>query len=169
MTTAALALLLALRAAAPAETAPLDLEKFQGRWFEIARFDTFFQKGCVGTTSTYSKGDAPGELKVINRCFEDRLDGEPKRIEGTLWTPDPKSPGKLKIRFVWPFSSDFWVLDVAPDYTWALVGDPKKERCWIFQRSPQMDEALYQQLVGKLKARGFDTSKLIRVAQPKEG
>ncbi|MEW5741326.1 MAG: lipocalin family protein [Myxococcota bacterium] len=158
----ALAAALALaQAPATPETAPLDLERYLGTWYEIARFDSFFQRGCWASSANYSKRD-DGELRVINLCHEDSPKGKLKRAEGKAWVVDPKEPGKLAVQFLWPFSGPYWVLEVAPDYSWALVGHPKKSSCWVMSRTPKMDEALYAQLVKKLEARGYDTSKLLR-------
>ncbi len=147
------------------DTVALDREKFLGRWFEIARYDMFFERGCVAVTSTYTRIDE-ADLKVVNRCVKDKLDGPVKNVEGKSWAPDPqKEPGKLKIQFFWPFSGDFWVLDVAPDYSWALVGNGKKSSAWIFSRTSTLPEPLYLALVARLKARGYDPAKLLRIPQ----
>lgn len=158
-----LTLMLAVSLAQAPDTVPLDLERFLGTWYEIARFDSFFQKGCVASTATYSKqGD---DVKVVNRCFDGSLEGKLKTVEGKAWVPDKASPGKLKVQFFWPFSGHFWVIDVAPDYSWALIGHPEKKSCWVFSRTPTMDDALYQTLVGTLTTRGYDVSRLIKPMQ----
>ena len=162
MTALLLALVLSQSpAAAPPEVARVDLARYAGTWHEQARFDTFFQKGCFASTATYTL-KADGELKVENRCHQDRPDGTLKGIEGKAWVPDPAVPGKLRVQFFWPFSGPYWVLEVADDYSWALVGHPERTRCWIFTRAETIDEGLYQQLVEKLRARGYDVSKLLR-------
>jgi apolipoprotein D and lipocalin family protein len=156
-----LAVALAQAPAALPDTAPLDLERYAGTWYELARFDSIFQKGCVASTATYSRRE-DGNLKVINRCHDGVPDGKLKEIEGKAWVEDPQVPGKLRVQFFWPFSGRYWVLEVAPDYAWALVGHPDKTRCWVFSRTPKVDEAVYQSLVEKLRARGYDVAKLVR-------
>jgi apolipoprotein D and lipocalin family protein len=161
MTTLFAPLLLTLALGQAPDTAPVDLARYVGTWHELARFDTFFQKGCVASSATYAvKPD--GDLQVVNRCRQDTPDGKLKEIEGKAWVADPKVPGKLTVQFFWPFSGPYWILEVAPDYAWALVGHPDKSRCWIFSRTPRVEEPLYQELVGKLKARGYDVAKLVR-------
>jgi apolipoprotein D and lipocalin family protein len=152
---------LALAQAPAPETADLDLSRYLGTWHEVARFDSFFQRGCHATTASYSLRD-DGELRVINLCHDGSPTGKLKRAEGKAWVEDPKTPGKLKVQFFWPFSGPYWVLEVAPDYSWALIGHPKKTSCWVLSRTPTMDEALYASLVKKLDARGYDTAKLVR-------
>jgi apolipoprotein D and lipocalin family protein len=147
------------------ETAPLQLERYLGTWYEVARFDTFFERDCVGVRATYSKRD-DGDVKVVNVCHKSTLDAPEKQVEGKAWVPDAAEPGKLKVQFFWPFSGPYWVLEVASDYSWALVGHPKKSSCWVFSRTAAMDPALYEQLLGKLRARGYDTTKLMKTAQP---
>jgi apolipoprotein D and lipocalin family protein len=147
------------------DTAAVELRSYLGTWYELARFDSFFQRGCVASTATYSLRD-DGEVRVINRCRDGALDGKLKEIEGKAWVPDPAQSGKLKVQFFWPFSAPYWVLEVGPDYAWALVGHPDKKLCWVLSRTPHVDEALYQQLVGRLAARGYDVARLQRTTQP---
>lgn len=147
------------------ETAKLDLGRFLGTWYELARYDHYFERGCVGVTATYSRRAGSDTVKVLNRCVKDRLDGEVKTVEGKLWQPDATQPGKLEVQFFWPFTADFWVLDVAPDYSWALVGEPKQKSCWIFSRTPTLPDDVYESLLRKLEARGYSREKLLRVQQ----
>ena len=151
-------------AAAPLETASIDVERYLGTWYEIARYDHFFERDCVGVTATYSRLEG-NDLRVINQCVKGTLEGPQKKVSGKAWIPDAKETGKLKVQFFWPFSGHYWILEVAPDYSWALVGDPDRKSCWILSRTPQVDEALYATLTQKLKDRGFEPDKLLRVAQ----
>lgn len=150
--------------AATNDTAPVDLERYLGTWYELARYDHFFERGCVGVTATYSRLES-GNVRVVNECRKETLDGELKRVTGKAWVPDPSQPGKLKVQFFWPFRSDYWVLDVAEDYSWALVGSPGRKACWILSRTPAISDPLYDELIEKLEARGYDPKKLIRVSQ----
>ncbi len=162
-----LALLLSADAGTPVDpdqTVQLDLSRYLGTWYEIARFPNFFEKGCVGVTATYTKAEG-GEVAVLNRCLQDKLDGEVKRANGKAWVPDAKQPGKLKVQFFWPFSGDYWVLEVGPEYEYAVIGSAKKSTCWIMSRTPAMDPVLYGEIVTRLKARGYDVTKLEKVLQ----
>lgn len=160
-----LAALFLFSASPGAETASLDLNRYTGIWYEVARFDHFFERGCAGVTATYFRRE-DGTLRVVNRCLKGGLTGEEKTIEGKAWVPEASEPGKLKVQFFWPFRSDYWVLEVDAEYQWALVGDPTKSTCWILSRTPNPGEELLQLLRGKLKARGYAVEKLLRVEQP---
>jgi apolipoprotein D and lipocalin family protein len=158
-----IALVLSLALAQTADTVPLDVDRYMGTWYEIARFDSFYQRGCVASSAAYSRqGD---DVKIINRCYDGSLEGKQKIVEGKAWIPDAKEPGKLRVQFFWPFSGPYWVIDIADDYSWALIGHPEKKSCWVFSRTPAIDDSLYQTLIGKLKARGYDTTRLIKPVQ----
>jgi apolipoprotein D and lipocalin family protein len=158
-----IALVLSLALAQTADTVPLDVDRYMGTWYEIARFDSFYQRGCVASSAEYSRQGS--DVKIINRCFDGSLEGKQKIVEGKAWVPDAKEPGKLRVQFFWPFSGPYWVIDIADDYSWALIGHPEKKSCWVFSRTPAMDDTLYQTLIGKLKARGYDTTRLIKPVQ----
>lgn len=159
-----LSLVLFVALAQAPETAPIELERYLGTWYELARFDNFFERGCAGVSATYTKRP-DGDVRVENRCVKETLDGKRSSVEGKAWVPDPSEPGKLKVQFFWPFSGPYWVLEVATDYSWALIGHPKKSSCWVFSRTPAVAPALYEQLVEKLRARGYDTTKLLKTPQ----
>jgi apolipoprotein D and lipocalin family protein len=100
----------------------LDLDRYGGRWFEIASFPQRFQRGCVATTATYTRL-ADGRIRVENECRDESFDGELRRVEGVAWLTDPDaSPAKLKVQFFWPFSGDYWVIELDADYRYAVIG-----------------------------------------------
>lgn len=145
----------------PEVAADFDVGRYLGQWHEVARFDRFFQRDCWASTVSYARRD-DGDIAIVNTCHRDSPDGKLSRVEGRAWVEDPAVPAKLKVRFFWPMSSPYWVLEVAPDYSWALVGNAKKSSCWVLSRTPDVSEALYAQLLEKLKAHGYDVTKLIR-------
>lgn len=163
---AVVSLLVALACARSAGPPPrtverVDLARYAGTWYEIASFPTRFQRGCTGTTASYGLRD-DGRVSVRNRCIRD---GEERGIEGVAWPVDP-SNARLKVRFFWPFAGDYWVLALDPDYRWALVGHPDRDYLWILSRTPRLDDALYDALVAKAQAQGFEVSRLVRTPQP---
>lgn len=169
LTTIAL-LLLAASARAddrpPVKTAAhVDLPRYLGTWYEIASFPQWFQRNCHGTTATYSLRD-DGDIEVQNRCRKGSLDGKESGAKGKAWVVDKATNAKLKVQFVWPFRADYWILDVDPDYQWALVGDPSRKYLWILSRTPQMAPAVYESLLEKLRAQQFDLSRLQKTEQP---
>lgn len=143
----------------------VDLDRYLGRWFEIASFPQRFQRGCVATTATYSRlGE--GRIRVENECRDETFDGELRRVEGVAWLADPQeSPAKLKVQFFWPFRGDYWIIELDPDYRWAVVGHPAREYLWILSRTPTLDEALYQRILTRIRAKGYDLAPLERTLQ----
>jgi lipocalin len=99
---------------------------------------------------------------VENRCHRD---GKVSTIQGKAWVPDAKEPGKLKVQFFWPFSSDYWVHAVGPNYEWALVGNAKRSNAWILSRTPTLDPRTYDELEEKFRTFGYDPSKLELIPQ----
>ena len=150
---------------APLDVAPsVDLTRYAGKWYEIARLPNRFQRDCAGnTTATYTLRP-DGKITVLNECRT--ADGRPKAAKGTARVADAKGPNtKLKVTFFWPFSGNYWIIDLDPEYRWAVVGEPGRRYLWILSRVPQMDTVLYQQIVERVKQRGFDTEKLLRTRQ----
>jgi len=143
----------------------LDIQQYLGTWYEIARYDHSFERGLVGVTANYSMRD-DGKIKVINNGYKNNLDGEFSQAEGKAKFPDPeKEPAKLKVAFFLFFYGDYFVMELDKDYKWAVVGSSSDKYLWILSRKPQMDEELYNDLLYRLKKRGYDTSGLINVKQ----
>ena len=139
----------------------LDLERFMGRWYEIARYDHRFERGMSHVTATYSLlGD--GRIKVVN---EGVRNGKRKVTRGKGKQPDASQPGKLKVSFFLWFYADYYVLDIAPDYSYVLVGSSSDKYLWIMSRTPALPRPVLDSLLAKLRRRGYDTSKLIFVEQ----
>lgn len=150
-------------------TAPLatvervDLDRYLGRWYEIARYDHSFERGCQGVTATYSK-NPDGSIKVVNACRKGALTGPLDVAEGYA-KPQNAENSKLSVTFFWPFAGDYWVIGLADDYSWALVGEPSGRYLWILSRTPQISPDLRADLIGKLQAKGYNTNALIWVQQ----
>jgi apolipoprotein D and lipocalin family protein len=150
----------------PAElkTVPhLDLSRYLGRWYEIARYPNWFEKQCArDVTATYELRK-DGRISVSNACVKE--DG--KRRESTGWAKiaDPASNAKLKVTFFWPFFGDYWVLELGPNYEYAVIGEPSRKYLWILSRTPQMSDEQYRSITGNLSARGYDANRLVRVKQ----
>ena len=145
----------------PLATVPsVDLEKYMGRWYEIASFPQSFQKGCHCTTAEYSMTDK-GYVKVVNTCRKDSAEGKVKTANGKAFVVEGSGNAKLRVQFFWPFRGDYWIIDLASDYSYAVVGDPSRQYLWILCRTPRMDEALYKEIVARTAAKDFDVSKLV--------
>jgi len=149
----------------------LDLQRYAGTWYEIARFPNRFQKQCDGeVTATYTLLD-DGTVRVVNRCRTS--DGEWTEAEGKARRAREDGPTSiLKVRFAPAFLSflpfvwgDYWVIDLAEDYTYAVIGEPKREYLWILSRTPVLAEETYAAILHRASAKGFDVSKLVRTRQ----
>ena len=149
----------------PVKTVPyVDLQKYAGKWYEIAAFPQYFQKGCHCTVATYTPTDK-GYIIVENKCNKDSVNGKLSSIKGKAFVTENSGNAKLRVQFFWPFKADYWIIDLAADYSYAVVSEPDKKDLWILSRTPKMDHLVYQQIMGRLKEKGFDLSKLKLTAQ----
>lgn len=145
------------------QTVPaLDLQRYAGTWYEIARLPNSFEKGLECITATYTLRP-DGRVTVENKGV--RADGTVSSIKGVAWVSSKDEPAKLKVRFFWPFAGKYWVVYIDNDYRYALVGEPKRKYFWILSRTPQIDSTTYVQLVDIASQKGFDTQRLITVNQ----
>jgi apolipoprotein D and lipocalin family protein len=152
----------------PLETVPnVEIQRYMGKWYEIASFPQWFQKECVASTAAYSLRD-DGKVSVLNECRDKVLEGKLRRANGKAWVVDRKTNAKLKVSFFWPFSGDYWIIDLPPDYDYAVVGHPKRTYLWILSRKPHMDPRTYEGILQRLKTQHYDLSPLRKTAQPPE-
>lgn len=142
----------------------VDLSRYVGRWYEIARLPNRFEKKCADSVTAEYAFRSDGKLDVINRCR--KLNGEFTTAKGKAKIVDKTTNAKLKVTFFWPFSGNYWILDLGADYEYAVVGDPSRKYLWILSRTPELEESIYQKILAKMAARGFDTAKVIRTFQP---
>ncbi|MBT8332647.1 MAG: lipocalin family protein, partial [Deltaproteobacteria bacterium] len=142
----------------------VDLNRYLGKWYEIASYPAWFQKGCTGTTAEYSLLP-DGKIQVINRCHKDSLEGPLKESKGKAEVVDSATNAKLKVWFFWPFKGNYWIIDLDPDYQWAVVGEPSRKYLWILSRTPTMDQAVFQGILQRLVQKGYDPDKLRRTDQ----
>lgn len=148
----------------------LDVQRYMGAWYEIAKFPNDFQKKCVGnTTATYSLRE-DGRVNVVNRCRT--RDGGAEVAEGVARQVGSATSPRLEVRFAPAFLSflpmvwgDYWVIDLDQDYRLSAVSEPKREYLWILSRTPQVDAASYEALLARLRAQGLDTSRLVHTSQ----
>lgn len=143
----------------------LDLPRYTGTWYEIARLPNSFEKGLICVTATYSiRPD--GKIGVVNRGVPENDRAKVKSATAVGWIPDAAEPGRLLVRFFWPFSGDYWIMQLdGQDYAWALVGEPSRKYLWILSRERTLDKAIYAKLLDEAKRAGFDADKLYRVPQ----
>jgi apolipoprotein D and lipocalin family protein len=141
----------------------VDLNRYVGQWYEIARYPNRFQKQCAGdVTATYTAiGDS--KIEVLNSCRN--KDGRNEIAKGKARVADPNSKARLRVTFFWPFYGDYWIIGLDPEYRWAVVGEPSRKYLWILSRSPQMDESDYRRAVSIVREKGYDPSKLVLTPQ----
>lgn len=160
-------------ASAESTTRPLrtvdavDLKRYSGTWYEIARYPNRFQRDCHSDTKAEYTVRKDGKVQVVNSCRQ--KDGKIKTARGTAKVADKKTNAKLRVTFFWPFYGDYWVIGLSPDYRYAIVGEPKRKYLWILSRTPEMEEATYQSIVEQIREAGYDPDKLIKTPQSPSG
>lgn len=142
-------------------TPTLDIQRFMGRWYEIARYEHRFEKGMTHVSATYTLS-GNGKIEVLNEGLKE---GKHKQIKGRAKQPNPQDPGKLKVSFFLWFYSDYYVLYIDPEYRYLLVGSSSDKYLWIMSREKSLAKETLDQLLDKLRVRGYDTDKLLFVAQ----
>ena len=149
---------------APLETVPkVDLNRYTGRWYEIAKYPNRFERKCDhNVTATYTiRPD--GKIAVVNACTT--IDNKLTQSNGWAKVVDLKTGSKLKVTFFWPFFGDYWIIDLDSNYEYAVIGEPSRKYLWVLSREPKMDERLYAAIANRLEAKGYDASKLVRMRQ----
>jgi apolipoprotein D and lipocalin family protein len=168
----ALAACLGLMAAAAwAQPAPLatvpsvDVPRYMGTWYEIAKYPNWFQKKCVSSTSATYSLQADGQVQVLNRCKTAK--GEWSEALGQARQIGRTNSPRLQVRFAPSWLSfiplvwgNYWIIDLDPQYQWVVVSEPSREYLWILSRTPELPAATYQSLQGKLAANGFDLQRI---------
>lgn len=143
----------------------LDVGRYLGTWYEIAKYPNRFQRQCVADTQALYRQREDGQLDVVNRCRQSN--GEMTEAVGRARQIGAADSPKLEVRFAPAWLSwlpmvwgDYWVIDLDPAYQLVAVSEPKREYLWVLSRTPAVDAAAYQALLGRLQVKGFDLSKL---------
>lgn len=146
----------------PLDVAPVDLNRFQGKWYEIAKLPRPTESGCQGTTAFY-KLRSPTELDVSNEC---RLDtGGTKSVSASAVVTDPSVPGKLSLD-VGGFYGDYWIVAVGEHYEYAVIGHPSRDYLWILSRTPTLPAGTLETAKTIASDKQFDVARLEYTAQP---
>lgn len=141
-----------------------DLDRYLGTWYEIARFPHSFEKGLVGVTATYSL-QPDGRVKVENAGYKGILEGSRDIALGKAKLAGKPDEGHLKVSFFLFFYADYFIMDMDPDYKWALIGSKSDNYLWILSRTPFMDDATYNAILDKARSLGYDLTTLYKVPQ----
>ena len=151
--------------APPVAVAPnVDLSRYAGTWYEIAKYPNRFQRGCIGTTAEYTLSPDGKRVDVVNRCREIGS-GKERSVRGKARVVDPATNAKLSVTFFWPFSGDYWILAVGAEYEYAVVGSPDRKYLWFLARTATIGDDLYSRLVDLARERGFDPARIERSAR----
>lgn len=140
--------------------AKVDVSRYLGRWYEIARLPNRFQKGCAGSTADYTLRE-DGEISVTNSC-RNQQDGSLDQVTGRAWVVDATSNAQLKVSFFWPFRGDYWIIELGKEYEYAVVGTPNRKYLWILSRTADMDDGLYAAILQRAGQQGFDSGAVVR-------
>jgi apolipoprotein D and lipocalin family protein len=136
----------------------VDLNRFSGLWYEIARFPNSYQEGCINSRATYT-ANPDGTVKVNNLCD---VHAEEKSLSGDAVVDDPATNAKWKVTFLWPLTGDYWIIVLDDDYTYTVISEPDREKLWILAREKTLPENIYNDIIKRLSANGYDTSRLIK-------
>jgi apolipoprotein D and lipocalin family protein len=136
----------------------VDLSRYAGKWYSLYSIPTMFDKGTRETTTTYTL-NKDGYYNVLTTAKK-KDDAELHVYKSKLFPIAEQHNAEMKAQFVWPFKVDYWVIDVAPDYSYVVVGHPDHKFLFIMSRKPTMDKKLYEGLVAKCKAMGYPVEKL---------
>ena len=156
----------------PVKTVPsVDLNKYAGQWYEIAKYPNKFQEQCVGNATANYELQGAGKIEILNRCL--KKDGTVVDAKGAAkLNQDDKSNAKLKVRFAPGFISwlpqvwaDYWVIDLADDYSYSVVGTPDRKYFWILSRKPLIDDGTYQSILRRAEQQGFVPAKVVKTPQ----
>ncbi len=150
----------------------VEINRYLGKWFEIAKYPNRFQKKCVANTSAVYTKKNNGRIEVLNSCKT--ADGKMNSATGEAKIVDKSTNAKLKVRFAPGFLSflpfvwgDYWVIDLERNYQYAVIGTPARDYLWILSRTPELDEKTYQTILNRVKEQGFDPNKLVKSPQNK--
>lgn len=150
-----------IRAQVPEVVTFVDMRRYLGKWYEIARYPNWFQKDdCVATTATYTQR-ADGRIDVLNQCHRGGITGPLQAARGVARVADATTNARLKVTFFWPFAGDYWIIDLGPNYEYTVVSEPQRRYLWILSRRPAMEMQTFGDILRRLRGQGFDTSKLI--------
>lgn len=148
------------RRSAPAPAKSVDLNRYLGRWYEFARYDAWFERGCEAATAEYSLRP-DGLIRIVNACRKGGLLGPLRWAEAKAKVLPKSGNAKLKVAFFGPFFwGDYWILDHAEDYSWSIVGAASRRYLWILTRQPVPPPEIQSLLIGRVQALGYNTMTL---------
>ena len=148
----------------PEIVSSVEIERYLGLWYQVASYPHFFQDpDCPLSTAHYSLRE-DGRIRVENNCWADEVDGERLQTVTAVAWPADETNAWLKVRFYGLFTADYLIIELDEEYHWAVVTTPDTSTLWILCREPALEEALYQEIIGRLQDRGFPRENIIRTS-----
>jgi apolipoprotein D and lipocalin family protein len=150
----------------PLATVPsVDLKRYEGRWFEIAKYPNWFQRSCASDTTAQYTALPDGTIQVLNRCKQ--ADGTFREAKAIATVTPDSGNAKLKVRFgKSPIGGDYWIIGLdEKNYSWTLVGHPWRQFLWILARDRRLDEATYERIVSLAESQGYSRDRIVRTIQ----
>jgi len=148
----------------PEVVTTVDLNRYAGTWYEIARLPFSFERKLKCTTATYTIRE-DGKINVLNKGHYITDPAKESSAKAVAWIPDKNVPAKLKVQFFWPFKGNYWILYLDKDYKYVIVGEPSLKYLWILCREKKMDDSTYRMLLQKAINNGYDVKSIIKVEQ----
>lgn len=139
----------------------VDLHRYLGQWYAIGEIPQWFNRNCVGTTAHYSLSEE-GHIVVVNSCYRGDLEGRKRTVQARAEVVDEETNARLEVRFFVFVRGDYWIMEIADDYSYAVVGEPSRKNLWILSREKEMDEDLYQEILGRVEEQGYDLTQIRR-------
>ena len=140
----------------------LEIPRFMGKWYVIANIPTFIEKGANNATESYSL-EKDGSIAITFRYNKDAIDGPIKEYHPKAFIYDVASNAEWRVQFLWPFLADYLVIDLADDYSFTVIGVPSRNYLWIMARSSELEPKIYQEILRRIAAQGYDISKIQKV------
>jgi len=142
----------------------VNIDRYLGKWYEIARLPNRFEKGLICITAEYSLRE-DGKIKVVNTGHKENDTLKIKTVTGKAWFPDRQVTGQLKVQFFWPFNGDYYIFHLDKDYHYALVGSPNRRYFWLLSRTPVISDSLYNELIEIAAEKDFNISSIFQTPQ----
>lgn len=146
----------------PKTVSHVNLKQYMGKWYEIASYPTFFQRGCQCTSANYKLIE--NKVSILNQCYK-KKNYKLSSAKGKAWAVPGSNNSKLKVQFFWPFKGDYWIMYLSPGYKQVIVGSPNRKYLWILSRSRHIKASLYNSLTKIVQKKGFDSSQLVKTKQ----
>jgi apolipoprotein D and lipocalin family protein len=136
------------------------LSRYTGLWYELAHLPNKYQEGCQNSTTTFSQRN-DGEIDILNSC-RDKHDGSLHHANGRGWVIDKQHNARLKFSFIWPFRSEYLIIDQGKEYEYSVICSPDRKRLWVISRTPTVSSDILEGIIQNLEKQGFNRDNLVK-------